>query len=552
MQSTPPVTGRTPWDFLTELLHLLYRIGPATIVVGGFLILAFLFYQEVNKARLEADAQLQERLVTAQKELIQTYQKIGGMSDQLITNIHGLLKLNTKIDNEIEESRSRYDRLHEREQANLENARDQAMKAKEQADQARAKAEEARIEARQARAEADQAKEDAKEAIAEQQATNRYLADLDDRRKSLQVEIKTYERDKERLETALAELGDRLASQREDSQSSGASQEDPDQAVREVLRGFAENPTDYDDDKFQTLVGSQISAFEEIVKADFASFLWLTDEDGTFFGFFEEIDYGYGHILAVSSFGGDAIVTVDTFAIFVIELPRAENWYRNWLGWLSLSTRNGEEVYATYFSETVEKWNIQQLASWEEVDLTVVTGEPSEFDVVSFSEFKRDYPVPFENWSGQMDEFGRPALILRMSERAEGYNAESAAWVDKSALPEQLKGAFKSILVGAVTGGHNAIADHLGPEIEQDELGILAAMALRDNPQIEFEEDVGEEDVNSVHTWKFTVSVGATETKVPRQTFEISFQQNQDEQPPTWNLASINVNPTQVPEPRNN
>lgn len=100
----PPSTGRTGWDFLTELLHLLYRIGPATIVVGGFLAFAFLFFQEVNKARTEADAQLQQRLVTAQEHLIDTYDKIGGMSDQLIANVGSLLKLSVEINEQIDQT----------------------------------------------------------------------------------------------------------------------------------------------------------------------------------------------------------------------------------------------------------------------------------------------------------------------------------------------------------------------------------------------------------------------------------------------------------------
>lgn len=94
-------TGRTPWDFATELLVVLGRIGPSAIIVGGFLVFSFLFYQEINKVRLDTDKLLQEKTETAQNQLVETYQRMGGMSSQLISNIDNLLKLRREIDVEI-------------------------------------------------------------------------------------------------------------------------------------------------------------------------------------------------------------------------------------------------------------------------------------------------------------------------------------------------------------------------------------------------------------------------------------------------------------------
>lgn len=380
----------------------------------------------------------------------------------------------------------------------------------------------------------------------EKKITNEQLADLDDRRKRLLVEISDSERQKDRLETILAELGDRLASQ----------QADPAQAVRDILNGFVGKPADYDYNKLKTLVGSQISVFAETIKSDFASFLWLTDGEGAYYGFLEEIDYGYGDILLVTSFGGDTIVAVDTLASFVVKLPSAENWYRNWLGWLTLATGDREAAEPitdnTYFPETFDKWNIIQLINSEGIELTVLTGQASEFDVISFSDFKRDYPTAFESWSNQVDEFGRPGLILEMSERANDYDAKSADWVDRSTLPEELKAIFKSILVGAVTGNTDLRADNLGSEIRQDDLGILSAMALRNDPRIEFEGDFAEEEQNTLRSWKFRVSAEAAENLAPRQKFDIFFQQNLAEQQASWKLTDVAIIPVQAPESKIN
>ena len=120
-----PVSGRTKWDFLTELLSLLYRIGPTTIVVGGFLFFAYIFYQEVNKARIKTDELHQKQLTTAREQLITTYEKIGGMSDQLIANINNLLELSTKIDERIASSHLNLYELNNQ----LKAARDEAERA---------------------------------------------------------------------------------------------------------------------------------------------------------------------------------------------------------------------------------------------------------------------------------------------------------------------------------------------------------------------------------------------------------------------------------------
>jgi hypothetical protein len=95
------VTGRTPWDFATELLIVLGRIGPAAIIVAGFLIISLLFYQEINEVKSETDKLVRERTEFAQKQLVETYQTMGGMSSQLINNIGNLLKLRREIDVEI-------------------------------------------------------------------------------------------------------------------------------------------------------------------------------------------------------------------------------------------------------------------------------------------------------------------------------------------------------------------------------------------------------------------------------------------------------------------
>ena len=280
--------------------------------------------------------------------------------------------------------------------------------------------------------------------------------------------------------------------------------------------------------------------FEEAVKSKLGFDLWISDENG-YYGLLNKTKYGYEHILVANSYGDDSIVTIDSHsATFVLALPRAENWYQSWLGWITVTTRN--ETMTTYFSEAFTTWNLLQLGSLLEFDITVLVGTPLDFEHISLLEFKSQYPDAFGTWSKRSDEFGRPALILRMLERARSYRTESAAWVDESTIPEELKNAFKLILVGAVERSRNSIADYLGSEIGQDELGVLSAMALRDNPQIAFEREFDQEVENADQTLKFTVSVKATEFNMPNQNFDISFELNGAEQPPSWKLTAIAIN----------
>ena len=122
MTKEHPDTGRTPWDFATELLRTIGRLGPSAVVVTGFLIFAYFFYQEVNKARVETDAQLQAQVKAAQEQLVDTYEKIAGMSDQLITNVSNLIQLNATVDTEIESNREKLAELERESRTTLENA----------------------------------------------------------------------------------------------------------------------------------------------------------------------------------------------------------------------------------------------------------------------------------------------------------------------------------------------------------------------------------------------------------------------------------------------
>ena len=158
-------------------------MGPSVIIVAGFLGFGYFFYQEINKARLETDKQLQNRLEVAQNQLVQTYEKIGGMSDQLIENIRSLMELNAEIDKDVETSRKELAKLETEGRqalAKLETeTREEVREAKEEADEARREAIEVREELTKLSTDLTRRERDAESRIQE----------LSGKRKELDVEI---------------------------------------------------------------------------------------------------------------------------------------------------------------------------------------------------------------------------------------------------------------------------------------------------------------------------------------------------------------------------
>ncbi len=68
------------------MADLVSRLGPATIIVAGFLGLSYFLYEKINVAEAEA-----------QKQLVLNTAKMGDMSAQLIDNINEMLELNKNV-----------------------------------------------------------------------------------------------------------------------------------------------------------------------------------------------------------------------------------------------------------------------------------------------------------------------------------------------------------------------------------------------------------------------------------------------------------------------
>ena len=619
MTDTPPATGRTPWDFLSELLRLLYRIGPTAVVVAGFLLFALLFYQELNQARAQADEQLQRRLSTAQEQLIQTYEKIGSMSEQMIGNIGSLIDLNNTIDGEIEDSREHLRALETEAKADLEAARKEAQEARRDAEAAKAEAkaatttadeakekveiaksemEKAKREAERAGSEATKARTDVRQAkkevesaitkaesarkemkelqeaakLAEQEAERarnqataatdarrdaeeRLLA-LDTTRRELEVHIAELTREKEVREKEIAHRARHIASQQDMIQdlqdelsangpvSMDSQQSSEDLLMVSLLEQFAKSPLEPIEELERALIGVDLSTLDRVIGQAEGFESWVSDDSGNYYGFVGSTEYGYDSFLQVLSFGEDSVAMVRSFrGIHALKVPRSDDWYSYWMVWTVVMK---DHLLTKYDSGDYNRWDIYTALDKWDMEVNLEEGKSRTFDVIPIAKLEELHPSTFETWAKGVDQFGRPSLILRMLDRSVNYDENSPSWIDVRELPVDLASTFKEILVACVARQTGDVRPHLGPDIHSRELGTLAAMALRDEPEIVdvTKSDVANGNAPVVQSVRVTVSVVGLEASEDGDSaedlgdrYDIGFTRLAEDDP--WRLVNV-------------
>jgi hypothetical protein len=98
-----PVTGRTQWDALVDIMRMLGNAAPYLLIVG-LAVFGFYKVQELNqqrdldlqKARETATEEYRQQLAAANKALIETYQAMGNISGTQIKNLSDMLELHAK------------------------------------------------------------------------------------------------------------------------------------------------------------------------------------------------------------------------------------------------------------------------------------------------------------------------------------------------------------------------------------------------------------------------------------------------------------------------
>lgn len=495
MADKDSTTGRTPWDFGAELLVALGRLGPSVIVVGGFLAFAYYFYKEVNEARQDADVQLQNRLKVAQEQLVQTYDKMGGMSDQLIQNIQDLLALNQRVDLEVEENRTRLRKVEEQIKQELESAEREAEEARRETEQAERDLERlsAEIDAKRAEMRAEvQRLEDTRKSLAQKIAeSERKLQEHETSLAARVRQIDDMNREIEALRQQNAALAAQVLSPAAGPLLPERSVEDPrgqasaerSEAIRAVLSRYLSDPEAAELTDFDSLIGFDSALVEEVARQGLGFSLWMRNaEEGWFLAVTEQRENGFGPFLALGMAEGKISDVQPFYAMLATRSPTLQDWYGQWL---ILNQIDEYGAFSDYFPFEGETLRVEDLDMIFGSDVTrVVFGEPRIYRLGAIDSWAEEFPRIYDQWRQEDDYLERPSLILRMLARAEGFEAERIEGMGRPGFSEDLRKTLVAILNAAVAGTPERASQWLASHLAPADLGRVAAIVLRDGVRV--------------------------------------------------------------------
>jgi hypothetical protein len=165
--------GRSYADFGVEIIQIMGKLGPVTIIVAGLLFAFYMFYQALADAQLKADQQNQQKLDAAQKALVETYESISTLSQKQIANVQQMLDLHDELAKATEDRRTQLGKIQDKAEEDAKIIRAEAEAARAEARTARAEVAALTAAASALRAEADAARSEARTTLAQAEAAKR-------------------------------------------------------------------------------------------------------------------------------------------------------------------------------------------------------------------------------------------------------------------------------------------------------------------------------------------------------------------------------------------
>ena len=549
--ATDKTTGRTPWDFATVALM---RLGPTTVVVVGFIGLSVFLYTEINKARFEADEQLRDSLASAEAQLVENTSKMGEMSEQLIDNISNMLELGERVDIKIEKVREE-----------MTTSAEALKEAKRQVKEAQAKI---------------------GDLAAGLDRKLSELKDLRNERKQLTVEITQLRLEKEELEIRGSKYAQKVGELKEENvvllstedftlwEEKAADQgEGPEEGplslaeviarvkkerttISDVFPVFAMHPGSADTrEKLGELIGSRESILEEVIRKDGAGFsTWfyfknISTGAKSIFGYVEQEPDGPRGILKIRVQGGRISLVEPWAANVLFKIPTAENWYDIWTCDLFFDYEN--EIRNIYYDTKIDTWDAPKLALHAASDgkyetgtaykTVVLYGELKEFETGSIEEFQKQFPKQYGQWRSQRNEaFGRPQLILSMLERAKTFDGTKITGMRSATFPDGLQDFAIEVLNASVSSDDAFLKSGVvGLEVTRQDLGGIAAMALREGLRVERvgQRQSAEQLAAAAEDFEILFSVEATDPAQERREARLTFSRAGER----WKLSAFSA-----------
>ncbi len=507
-------TGRTAWDFGTEALRMLGKIGPAVIIVGGILVAGFFFYREVTTARSEADKDLQEKLDQAQTQLISTYNNMAKMSEQQINNVQRLLLLNEQIDKDVEASR---DRLRAQE---LETT-DRLRLAREAEASALKAADEAHRQINFLTSELESKNKDIQVRLSELGKVRREL----DSEKVLLAKLRK-EREEVLLDRAqqivslqsqVKNLSTKITSPNEnlDLATLARNQEQERlQSSRDVLQNYARNYADISQKELNKLVGVVREDVEEIIRDDIGYALWIDWKDGQYLAGYAKNDaIGMGPYILLDFAKGHVVAAKNRIGVYLVSTRDTDNWYRKKLVYLRATN---EEISVGFEDDPgLTEWNIfdlQKTIFKHKSAPNLLYGEYRQHNVLNIDSLKNKLPNIYKQWVNYENTYGGPSQVLSMTDRAKDFIPGKLPGIKQIPDTSGLRGDFEILVKAAVNGDLDIIGDRVDAKLSRSIGGPVAATILRDGFRIDKVVDRSFTDRGGKQTGQFNVQMSTEGT----------------------------------------
>jgi hypothetical protein len=361
---------------------LVSRLGPATIIVAGFLGLSYFLYEKINVAEAEA-----------QKQLVLNTAKMGDMSAQLIDNINEMLELNKNVALERAAARKLYETEFANVQADLETARKELDDTLQQS--------------KKTREETDLGLG----VLADREATMAVQMDeLKEERRSLEAQLIQLNNEREGLASQLAELTSQLGKLKDSATAVAATTatgndiaagEPVALPLRQILEAFAADPDSQETrDALKNLAGQRYESLVAAIRKDGIGFdVWFYAKEvkvdrRTVWGYLTQEPDGPRNFVRLAVVDDRITSTTYRQANVLSKIPKAENWYESWM--CDLVVVDDDNLSDFYSEEDILQWDqlslLEQRYPDRRYENGILNGEMMSFEVVSLDGFRSAFP----------------------------------------------------------------------------------------------------------------------------------------------------------------
>jgi len=481
-QTLYTTTGRGAYDVAAIAIS---KLGPPAILGIVALVAVYFFIEQQNQARRDIASERQaatehasEALIEAQNSLSSTYHRIADLSGQQIENIERVLALEEEVTADLETERERLRELEDSVEIKQKEVDQQAFELAE----ARKASEQQRLalELSQRKTEANETR----------------LALLEEELERKLEEVKRADKRAADLATLVAESRAEIA---ELQAGAGAEVSTPPDADRsrdqlarktiDALQNYAQAPGPGTSKALTILVGQERQNVEKILlEHDLGFETWIIgsnpfDEETIYVGVRRTDRSGQFLRWPLILFGAENRIVevesqIEATALFRLSDPL--QWFGQAVG---VYTRFGgeEEIEAApihFFNASNDSWSIISWLGSEipDMELKPLRGSDVKLDVLSLTEFHRQHPDSFQSLIFSDQDI---AASWEMERRAARFDIRQLDLIGIEKEFPDLSTALGQIIKMAIERKTEELTRHIGVGTNLDDMGILAALALR-------------------------------------------------------------------------